>query len=397
MRNYKSNINKLYLIKIAKWFMLYMPIIVPFYKANDLGMHQLLILQSIYSVSIVLLEIPSGYFADVLGRKNTIIIGSILGFLGFLTYSISYGFVGFLIAEVILGFGQSFISGSDSAMLYDTLKEAEKEKEYSKYEGRVISMGNIAEAAAAIIGSLLTIISIRTPYYFQTGIAFIAIPAAFLLYEPHRMELKNKMNFKDVLGIVKYALVDNKTLKWNIIYSSIIGASTLTMAYFAQAYFIEAGIQVTNFGYIWATLNVSVAISALYAYKLEKKYGQIKLSFMIISFISLIYILTSQFISVWALSFIFIFYLVRGIATPILKDYINRLCESNVRATVLSIRNFVIRIIFAGISPLLGYLNDIYSLSTALLTAGITFLVLSMITLGGLKIALKKFDYTSSK
>lgn len=390
MRNYKSNINKLYFIKTAKWFMLYMPIIVPFYKANDLGMRELLVLQAIYSISIVVLEIPSGYFADVLGRKNTIIIGSILGFFGFLTYSLSYGFVGFLIAEVILGLGQSFISGSDSAMLYDTLKEVKKEKEYSKYEGRVISVGNIAEAAAAILGSLLTIISIRTPYYFQTGIAFIAIPAAFLLYEPNRQELMGKMSFKEVLGIVKHSLIDHKILRWNIIYSSIIGASTLTMAYFAQAYCIEAEIKVSNFGYIWAVLNVSVAISALYAYKLDKKLGQIKLSFFIITGISLGYAVTSQFISIWGLGMIFIFYLIRGIATPVLKDYINRLCESNVRATVLSIRNFVIRIIFAVISPLLGYLNDKINLSTALLSAGITFFVLSLITLGSLKIALKK-------
>jgi MFS family permease len=113
----QPNIIKLYIIKVAKWFMLFMPIVVLFYKDNGLEMRHVFILQAIYSVAIVVLEIPSGYVADVLGRKITLVIGTILGFLGFLSYSFSYGFIGFLIAEVILGLGQSLISGADSALL----------------------------------------------------------------------------------------------------------------------------------------------------------------------------------------------------------------------------------------------------------------------------------------
>ncbi len=40
-------------------------------------------------------------------------------------------------------------SGSDSALLYDILQEAKKEKDYLKIEGRLISAGNFAEAVAA--------------------------------------------------------------------------------------------------------------------------------------------------------------------------------------------------------------------------------------------------------
>ena len=95
--------------------MLFMPIVVLFYEDNGLEMRHVFILQAIYSVSIVALEIPSGFLADAMGRRKTIIIGTVLGTLGFATYSFSYGFVGFLIAEIILGIGQSLISGADSA------------------------------------------------------------------------------------------------------------------------------------------------------------------------------------------------------------------------------------------------------------------------------------------
>ena len=121
--------------------MLYMPIVVPFYESNGLSMKDIMVLQGVYSVAIVILEVPSGYLADVIGRRKTLILGAVFGTFGFATYSFSYGFVGFLVAEIILGIGQSCISGADSAMLYDSLLEKGMEKKYTRYEGRITSLG----------------------------------------------------------------------------------------------------------------------------------------------------------------------------------------------------------------------------------------------------------------
>jgi formate hydrogenlyase subunit 3/multisubunit Na+/H+ antiporter MnhD subunit len=72
---------------------------------------------------------------------------------------------------------------------------------------------------------------------------------------------------------------------------------------------------------------------------------------------------------------IWVFYMIRGIATPVLKDYINRLCQPEVRATVLSVRNFIIRIFFAGFGPMVGWIADLYTIQTAFLLTG--FVILS--------------------
>ena len=61
----KQNILALYLIKFSKWFSLVMPIIVLFYEDHGLGLQDVFILKSVYSVAAVTLEIPSGYLADV--------------------------------------------------------------------------------------------------------------------------------------------------------------------------------------------------------------------------------------------------------------------------------------------------------------------------------------------
>ena len=174
-RTLHPNIIRLYLIKIAKWFMLYMPIVVPFYESNGLSMKDIMILQAVYSIAIVILEVPSGYLADVIGRRKTLILGAVFGTFGFATYSFSYGFIRFLVAEIILGIGQSCMSGADSAMLYDSLLEKGEEKKYTRFEGRITSLGNVAEAVAGIAGGLLAGITLRAPYFAQIFVALIAL------------------------------------------------------------------------------------------------------------------------------------------------------------------------------------------------------------------------------
>ena len=374
-RTSRSNIWKLYLIKISKWFMLFMPYIVPFYKDNGLDMHQIMVLQAIYSFSIIALEIPSGYFADVIGRRRTLILGVILGTIGMGMYSISYGFMGFLIAELVLGFGQSFISGADSALLYDSLLDNHKEKDYIKYEGRMVSVGNIAEAAAGIAGGLLALISLRTNYYVQTGVALLAIPVAISLMDPGKHKRLGVFNFRTILNVVTDSLFINKELRTNIFLSAIIGSATLTMAWFAQPYFEFVERPLSIYGIMWTLLNLTVGFAAMLAYRVERRLGASLTVLLLAILIPAGYIALGQLSSIWAMSILFFFYIVRGVATPVLKDYIHRLTSSEVRATVLSVRNFLIRICFVLVGPAMGYLTDQTSLQTALTFGGIVFLV----------------------
>ena len=380
-----SNIYKLYIIKLAKWFMLVMPIVVLFYESNGLSVRHVFILQAIYSVSVVVLEIPSGYMADVLGRKLTLISGAVLGFLGFLIYSCSYGFWGFLVAEVVLGIGQSFISGADSAMLYDSLKQDNREHEYAKYEGFTMSIGNFAEAIAGVAGGFLATISLRTPYIIQTVIAFFAIPAAIALVEPKKVTDSAMPGLKAIFRVVRYSLVESKELRYNIIVSSVIGCGTLTMAWFVQPFFIQINLPVKWYGVLWTMLNILVGITAIFAFRFDKRYGQIKLVTAIVIVISVCFALVGLIASYWALAVLILFYLLRGVATPVLKDYINRLCDSNIRATVLSVRNFVIRIMFSIIAPIVGWMCDAYSLSIALYLVAIVVIIVGGVSLVLLK------------
>lgn len=357
-----------------------MPIVVPFYESNGLSMKDIMILQAVYSIAIVVLEVPSGYLADVIGRKKTLIIGALFGILGFTTYSFSFGFIGFLVAEIILGIGQSCISGADSAMLYDSLLDRGEEKKYTRFEGRITALGNVAEAMAGILGGILAGITIRTPYMAQIFVAFIALPAAITLVEPIRKIPLIKSGMMEIVRIARFALITDRPLRRNILFSAITGTATLTMAWFAQPFFEYTNIDIAWFGILWTTLNLTVAITSYTAHWLEKRVGQKRSIMLIALLIPLGYLALSRFHLPGGLLVLYLFYLVRGYATPVLKDYINRITASHIRATVLSVRNFVIRLLFALIGPLLGWVKDIYSLPQALALAGIIFLVISILT-----------------
>ncbi|NSW45413.1 MAG: MFS transporter [Bacteroidales bacterium] len=364
------NFYLLSLIKVSHWFMLVMPIIVLFYQSNHLSMHEIFILQSIYSISIVVFEIPSGYIADVIGRKKTILIGAWLGLLGYIIYSFTEGFWSFVFAEITLGIGQSMISGADSAMLYDSLRDDQNEKAYLKLEGRIISIGNFAEAIAGIIGGLLAIYSLRYPYYGQVIISAIAIPAAILLKEPHCSNIRIALGWKQIFNVVKYS-IKTQVLFWNILYSSFIGVSTLTMAWFVQPWFIMNTVPAAYFGILWTLLNLTVGIASLFSYKIQHTFGEKKVH-LFFNFIIIIGFLALGWLPFWSgIILLFIFYIARGIATPILKNNINQFTPSNIRATVLSIRNFFIRIVFSVVGPILGYLSDKLSLKYSLTIGGI--------------------------
>ena len=399
----RHNILKMYLLKAVLWFMVSMPIIVLFFQEHGLTLTEVMILQSIYSFSVALFEIPSGFIADIFGRKRTIVLSTFFTFFGFLVFSfsgveVSYdfggisflvtfpaGFYAFAIAQVLVGIGGSLMSGSDSAIIYDTLLESKIENSYTKIEGKTYAIGNFSEGLAGILGGFLAVCSIYMPVYVQTSILFFSIPISFTLIEPkiHNENLLNK-SFIAVWEVVRFALVDNQKLKWLIIYSSALGVSTLSMAWLAQPFFKAINIPLAYFGVLWAILNFSAGLTSFNAYRLENKFINCKILIYIGLSISISFILLSFNFSVFGLIFILFVYLLRGLVTPILRNAINENTSSNKRATVLSIRSLIIRISFAISAPILGYIADNYSLAISFYSLAILvgfFSILSAIKL----------------
>jgi MFS family permease len=184
MNQFRKNIARLYVVKISKWFNLVMPVVVLFYQDNDMGMHEIFILKSIYSLAIVALELPSGWMADVWGRKKTLLLGSCFGKRRFFHVQLLLRILGFCGGRNSFGCRPFLCFGSRFCHVVRKSESRKKSDLYVKHEGRITSAGNFAEAIAGIAAGFLAAISLRTPFYFQFVVATLAIPAAFSLTEP---------------------------------------------------------------------------------------------------------------------------------------------------------------------------------------------------------------------
>jgi MFS family permease len=378
----RGNVIRLNVIKFSKWFSLVMPVIVPFYRDSHLSVTEIMVLKAVYSIVIVSLELPSGYFADVLGRKKTLVTGAFLGAIGFFIYSFTHSYIGFLIAEIALGAGQSFISGADSAMLYDTLASGKRQNEYARYEGINASVGNFSEAFAGLAGGALALISLRLPFYAQAIIASSAIPAALTLVEPRAARRKARSaGLRDILGILNKVILKERDLRFNLLFSSIIGAATLLMAWFAQPLFEKMLLPLALYGAVWTALNLITGGSSILAHRIEQKLGESGTLKIMAVLIPALMILSGIIPAFAIIPLLALFYFLRGIATPVLKDYINKLTGSEVRATVMSLRDLTIRIFFSLFAPLAGWITDSHSLGAGLAISGGFILSLSLLTL----------------
>ena len=377
----EDNINKMYLLKAVKWFMILMPIIVLFFEKHGLSLTQIMILQATYSFTVALFEIPSGFFADIYGRRLSLFFGSIFTFLGYLIFSFYSGFNEFFIAEIFLGIGGSLISGADSALIYDTLLELKKDEDYTKIEGKNYGIGNVSEGLAGILGGFLAVSSLELPVYIQTFVLFFSIPLSYSLVEP-KSSYKLAKSFKSILLVVKETFFQKNRLKWYILYSSAMGIGTLSIAWFVQPFLMEIDTPLIYYGIIWASLNIITGITSYYSYIFDKGKVLIYISLsMLISFI-----LLGFNISIYGFIFIVLIYLMRGIITPNLRNLININSTSERRATVLSLRSFVIRISFALIAPILGFITDVYEISYVFYFLGLLVGLSSLLAVYKLKI-----------
>jgi MFS family permease len=354
-------------------FMLMMPVIVLYFTELGLSMHDVMLVQALFGATMVAFEIPSGYFSDVLGRRRTMIIGATLTWSGWILYAFVHGIWGVLSAEIVLGIGFSLISGTDSALRYDTLLEMGHPERSMQEEGRQISMANFSESAAAIIGGLLAGVSLLTPLIVQAAL-FTALPVlAWLLTEPQVHMQRRRASVRDMWDIVHGATFRDPEIRMALIMGSIIAAATLTNVWMVQPIMASVGVPTAAFGVIWAVLNATAGMSSMNAWRLERRVGFRRNVLVLIGILAVGFTLTGL-IHAWWIAVIFaLFSMVRGLGNPLFISRINARVSSDQRATVLSIRQLGMRVIFLVMGPFIGWIADRTSLQTAQLISGGTF------------------------
>lgn len=358
-------------------------VITIFWKhAIGLDMAEILLLQGLFGLSMAVFEFPSGYVADRIGYRRTLIAASLVSTVGWAGYAVADTFATVLLAEVLLGLGMSLISGCDSALLYESLRETEDEESFTRWTGRVRFFGQSAEGTAALLAGVLYAWAPRLPFVLEIGVWILNLAVAWRLVEPRRHLPRSGGHLENVRSIIETALVTNRRLTAIFALGIVLGLSSFLPVWLVPLYAQDAGVPIVWLGPLWAAANYTVALGSLASDPGRRRLGLGPLLGLGIALIAVGYVGLGLSHALFGFAFYFCLTTMRGFVGPALAHQEQRLIPSGDRAGFLSLRSLLFRVSFLVIGPIVGAAIDRYGQHDVLLVAGACLVAASLLALG---------------
>lgn len=373
----KSNIWKYYVFSFLSMFIIFLPFIVYYFQELGFSIGKIAILNSAAALALFFFEIPSGYIADRFGRKNSLILSVIMQIISMIILYMATSFSVLIIAHIMLGLGVAFLSGADTAFIYDSLLVMKKEKDFKKIAGKAKFFGEIAVILSALIATLIIKFGIRqTILWTLVGhVLLLFVTLSFKEPEKHKNIEKKPAVMADIIR----KSLQNKKLLGLFLYSFIVIGVLNTVFVIYQPYFRATKLPLYLYGIAFAIFSIFAGLAALKAHDIEKKLGVFG-SLIIMPLFLVGSLIGASLVFVW-FGFIFFFLreMVRGFIFPVLDDYTNKIAVSSERATVLSIGSMFSRLGMVIISTTVGFMSDSIGIKIVLLYTGLILLGFTLI------------------
>jgi MFS family permease len=183
--DYTTNLLKLYAFHFFSSLIPAYVIERLYWEERGMTIQMVVYTEIIFAVTIVLLEIPTGIMADKWGRKKMLLLSALLGCTEFLLLLYATAFWHFALVVFLAGISRSAASGSENALLYDSLKLQGQEATFEKQLGRLNACGFLSAILAALSGSMLANrFGLELNYWISLGSALIALCFSIWLVEP---------------------------------------------------------------------------------------------------------------------------------------------------------------------------------------------------------------------
>lgn len=357
----ESNKRKFYLISFfeALWFPL--PVFILYLMASGMNLGQIGILLSMMVLAQVIFEIPSSVLADKYSRKKILLIGGIFLFLSNLILYAESSFEYFSAAMFFMGLSAALRSGTDSAIVYDTLLNLGKERMYGKIQSKIMVCFFWSRIVASVAGTFAYFLDSKLPFIMAVFSALALVLVLSRLEEPKFNKSANGHLNQVKEGI--RLLVNEKSIWLVVLTFSLMLATSDVLFYNYQPILNSTGLTVLYLSFVYVGINISSSMgSMLYPYIL-RKIGRVKLLavylftvvFCSLAFMTKNLLLALLFIALLSFNF--------GNEFTYITDMINRIVPSSHRATTISIQSQLYLLLFSAIIVVVGKISEYYSIS----------------------------------
>ncbi|WP_198665771.1 MULTISPECIES: MFS transporter [Haloprofundus] len=380
----RGSIIKYYLYKSTKAVEFYRPIMYLFFLAQGLSFTQIAVLEAIYNLTTLVGEIPTGYIGDRVGRRNSLLIGTVLIAVTLLGIGLSESFFALAVLYVCWSAGYNFRSGSEDAWLYDTLTDDLSEDEFAHVRGRGESAALAVGAGAAIVGGYLGSIDLSYPWFVAAAVTGFGAVVLLTLDEPetYKKTDTDELSFRRTVGIVKEALSERNLRAFILYYYVLYAAVTYLVFVFLQPIFqtvvVDLGVspeQVESLlGWFYAAYSLVGAVLSYYTGAIKDFIG-IQTWFIILPFIVGAALVGMYFVPILALPTFLVARGLSDVTRSFAGQYVNNRIETLGRATVLSAMAMVSGLAVIPFQLGSGVLSDYVSPLFALAVGGVVLIV----------------------
>jgi len=376
---YSRNVWIVYLFNFFQGMMFFLPIYALYLQHELFTALNVAIILAVRTFSGMFFEIPFGAVADLFGRKKTLMFSGLISIIALIFLSIGGSMWVFIIYAVLYALSRSLLNGTDTALLFDTLKVIRRETNFQK----IISINNGAWQTGAAIGSLiggiLAAVSLRLPVVY-TFIPFtLAFVVTFFINEPAYKKETHRNVFLHMHNTAKLLLKNGLLM---LFLATILLFAFSEVSFNFNSIFMDfKQIPLIYFGIVFALCFVLGFLSSFVSsHYLNKKFGDKNM--LLVSIIgsplmTIFATLSSRFYCVMFLVLSSIFFNIR---LPIILDLYNKKTPSKNRATMLSCVSFGSTLGITVYAPIFGYLVDLYNVGMAMrLTAVFTAVAIVLV------------------
>lgn len=359
---------------------------------------------STFSITLFIAEIPTGAYADIFGKRKSLILSGIFLTLSMLLFTFGQSAIVFIISEVLMGCAFAFVSGALESWAIEKLKLKDKEidklfTEQNKYLNLVLILGGL-------LGGFASNYSLRYIWILSLATAIIYLILVLIFVKEEKIEIsKNNMKFKKkfINGIMQIKtttinifgyLLKNKNIRNIIFYNCILEFSfSPIFIYWAPLLNEYSNSKIWVLGIVWVVIKISNMIGNEFLNRIITKKDLSRESILYVS-TSLIGICIfiaslSKDFDIILIAFI-TFEILLGIVQPIQRSCINNYIDIEERATILSFESMS-RSSFSYTSMIImGYIADKLSMN-------ITWIIVSIIMTVVASIYFFKLKYSHTK
>lgn len=374
------------------------PYLFIYFLDNGLNFFMIGILFSIREAIIYIFEIPSGVIADYYGKKNELKFCFIMYIISFVLFFIGSNYIIMIFAMIFYGLGDAFRSGTHKAMIYEYLEQNNQFHLKNKVYGYTRSYSKMGSALSSFI-SILIILNLDQ---YRKIFLFSVLPYVidFLLINSYPESLNNKVEtelsikkmialmkkqIKSIFANVRLNLIIINSSVYNSIYSGIKDYIQPVIVGFILLHIGEVALGVDELtkitlGLLYGFFSIGSVIASRYSYKLNDYYSSEKImkSTFIIFALSLFIVAGGvRFDLPILVIFIYFFiYISKDLRKIHLVEFAGNNMAKEERATVMSYNSQLKSTLLVVISPILGFVADIFGIGSMFVIVGIFLLLI---------------------